>query len=325
METRIKFELPIFCLRDQCKDAISSLEFISKTQLLCGTVKGEIRLWDLEKRIITSNNNKLKAKIIQTFTDIEKESLSLVIQTNNGLVSKYTLNNSPSLQNLNLSKQWEIQKITFSKISRWNNSSNLLLIPGKEQYNFAIIDIEKPKLEETLVLFKGCESFGSSLGILMSMQQTSEHNFIAGYESGAILEWDARNPGNPLDSNCIVPSKSPIVSISRAYNRIWISDYSNNLYVYNRKDFKIPINTLNLAYSIDNIETRADSMITIASSSSNGVMDLYENKSLKHLGKLKWHKKKISSTVFCHFTGRFASSDDTLIAIWDLFQDKFII
>ncbi|KAH7648248.1 hypothetical protein FG379_000172 [Cryptosporidium bovis] len=322
---------------------VTSLEFINNDKLLVsGTCAGNIDFWDLKKsryvlskKIEGNHYNQINKTI---YSD---NSRSLYVQSREGEL--YIMESIEEKEKLNVIKTIEKGKLGYSMaklayfssescinnnhINTGNGKSPLFpLVPTED----SIVLLDPRNNHNHAITFKLPEK---KLDKLMEIETLSEYSLIGGFESGKIAIWDTRkyyndesnNSGLVINKYLNDDDKSPIMSIKRAFNRIWISSFNSKLQVYNRNNFDIPIKTVTpLKGVVDKISVRSDYLVTILSYATNGVLELFENKSLEPVKAFNTNLKDINTIEFSNFSSSslFACSTNT-ISIFDVCPDNY--
>ncbi|KAH8583489.1 WD repeats containing [Cryptosporidium sp. chipmunk genotype I] len=296
-------EVPIKLLRKLTRnETILSLEFIKDDRtLISGNISGMLDIWDLEvMRCSSSINTGFDLPIIKTIYDEKREII--YVQNRKGEI--YLVDSVENLRKLDLNN-------TYYSLAK------MLILPSKESIIFPrendllLININTLKNEDIQFNYPTEKS-----DKLIEIESLNDYSVLLGFESGNVVIWDLRKPKSHVYMNNVTQN-SPILSIKRSFNRIWISSFDSKLRIFNRNCFDNPIKEIDSLNVIDKISVRSDSLITVTSNTLNTTMDIFENKSLNHIKTFKFHSSEVSSIQFSNSSNLFAASSNT-ISIWDL-------
>ncbi|CUV08044.1 unnamed protein product [Cryptosporidium hominis] len=296
-------EVPVILLRKLTKnETILSLEFIKNdSNLISGNISGVLDIWDLEiMRCSSSINMKFDSPIIKTIYDEKKEII--YVQNRKGEI--YLVDNTENFKKLDLND------IYYSL-------AKMIILPTRESIIFPrkndllLKNINNSKHDDIQFNYPTEKS-----DKLIEVESLNDHSVLLGFESGNVVIWDLRKPDSHVYMNNVTQN-SPILSMKRSFNRIWISTFDSKLRVFNRNCFDYPIKEIDSLNVVDKISVRSDSLITVTSNTLNTNMDIFENKSLNYIKTFKFHSTEVSSIQFSNSSNLFAASSNT-ISIWDL-------
>ncbi|KAL3126725.1 WD repeat-containing protein [Cryptosporidium hominis] len=296
-------EVPVILLRKLTKnETILSLEFIKNdSNLISGNISGVLDIWDLEiMRCSSSINMKFDSPIIKTIYDEKKEII--YVQNRKGEI--YLVDNTENFKKLDLND------IYYSL-------AKMIILPTRESIIFPrkndllLKNINNSKHDDIQFNYPTEKN-----DKLIEVESLNDHSVLLGFESGNVVIWDLRKPDSHVYMNNVTQN-SPILSMKRSFNRIWISTFDSKLRVFNRNCFDYPIKEIDSLNVVDKISVRSDSLITVTSNTLNTNMDIFENKSLNYIKTFKFHSTEVSSIQFSNSSNLFAASSNT-ISIWDL-------
>ncbi|PPS98174.1 WD40-repeat-containing protein [Cryptosporidium hominis] len=296
-------EVPVILLRKLTKnETILSLEFIKNdSNLISGNISGVLDIWDLEiMRCSSSINMKFDSPIIKTIYDEKKEII--YVQNRKGEI--YLVDNTENFKKLDLND------IYYSL-------AKMIILPTRESIIFPrkndllLKNINNSKHDDIQFNYPTEKS-----DKLIEVESLNDHSVLLGFESGNVVIWDLRKPDSHVYMNNVTQN-SPILSMKRSFNRIWISTFDSKLRVFNRNCFDYPIKEIDSLNVVDKISVRSDSLITVTSNTLNTNMDIFENKSLNYIKTFKFHSTEVSSIQFSNSSNLFVASSNT-ISIWDL-------
>ncbi|OII75241.1 WD repeats-containing protein [Cryptosporidium ubiquitum] len=296
-------EIPIKLLRKLTKnETILSLEFIKfDNTLISGNISGVLDIWDLEiMRCTSSINIGFGSPIIKTIYDDKREII--YVQNRKGEV--YLVDQFENIRKMNL-------------IGTDYSLAKMIILPRSENVIFPrendllLKSLETSKNEEIIFNYPTEKS-----DKLIDIESLNDNSVLLGFESGNVVIWDLRKPDSHAYMNNVT-NNSPILSIKRSFNRLWISSFDSKLRIFNRNCFDYPIKEITSLNVIDKISVRSDSLITVTSNTINTSMDIFENKSLERIKTFKFHSTEVSSIQFSNISNLFAASSNT-ISIWDL-------
>ncbi|EAK89621.1 WD repeats containing protein [Cryptosporidium parvum Iowa II] len=296
-------EVPVILLRKLTKnETILSLEFIKDdSHLISGNISGVLDIWDLEiMRCSSSINMKFDSPIIKTIYDEKKEII--YVQNRKGEI--YLVDNTENFKKLDLN-------------GIYYSLAKMIILPTRESIIFPrendllLKNINNSKHDDIQFNYPTEKS-----DKLIEVESLNDHSVLLGFESGNVVIWDLRKPDSHVYMNNVTQN-SPILSMKRSFNRIWISTFDSKLRVFNRNCFDHPIKEIDSLNVVDKISIRSDSLITVTSNTLNTNMDIFENKSLNYIKTFKFHSTEVSSIQFSNSSNLFAASSNT-ISIWDL-------
>ncbi|KAK9171189.1 WD domain G-beta repeat family protein [Cryptosporidium meleagridis] len=296
-------EAPVILLRKLTKnETILSLEFIKNdNNLISGNISGVLDIWDLEiMRCSSSIDMRFDSPIIKTIYDEKKEII--YVQNRKGEI--YLVDNAENFKKLDLS-------------GIYYSLAKMIILPTRESIIFPrendllLKNINNLKNDDIQFNYPTEKS-----DKLIEVESLNDYSVLLGFESGIVVIWDLRKPDSHVYMNNVTQN-SPILSMKRSFNRIWISTFDSKLRVFNRNCFDHPIKEIDSLYVVDKISVRSDSLITVTSNTLNTNMDIFENKSLNHIKTFKFHSTEVSSIQFSNSSNLFAASSST-ISIWDL-------
>lgn len=296
-------EIPVKLLRKLTGNkTILSLEFINyDNNLISGNISGVLDIWDLEvMRCTSSINMGFDLPIIKTIYDEKREII--YIQNRKGEI--YLLDKFENFKKMDLAgTDYSLAKMIILPCGK-----NIIL---PRENDLLLKCLETSKNEEILFNYPTEKS-----DRLIEIESLNDNSVLLGFESGHVAIWDLRKPQSCAYINNVTKN-SPILSIKRSFNRLWISSYDSKLRVFNRNCFDHPIKEINSLNVIDKISVRSDSLITVTSNTVNTSMDIFENKSLDRIKTFNFYSTEISSIQFSNISNLFAASSNT-ISIWNL-------
>lgn len=295
-------EVPVKLLRKLTGNrTILSLEFVRNDEtLISGNVSGVLDIWDLDTmRHVSSIDMGIDSPIIKTIYDEKRE----VIYVQNRKGDVYTVDRSEQYRKMDLAgTDYSLAK--------------MIILPCRESIAFPregdllLKSLETP---EEQAIFKYPTGKDDRL---IDLESLNDHSLLLGFESGNVVIWDLRRSDSHAYMNNVTEC-SPILSMKRSFNRLWISSFDSKLRVFNRNSFDHPIKEIASPNTIDKISVRSDSLITVTSNTTNTNMDIFENKSLSRIKTFKFHSSEVNSIQFSNTSNLFAASSNT-ISIWDL-------
>lgn len=296
-------EAPIQLLRKLTgNQTILSLEFIRNDEaLISGNISGVLDIWDLEiMRHMSSIDMGFGSPIIKTIYDEKRELI-------------YVQNRKGDIYTVDRSNHYRKMDLTGTDYSL----AKMIILPCKESIAFPregdlLLKSLEASEKEQLVFKYPVESNNK----LIDIESLNDYSLLLGFESGNVVIWDLRRPESHAYMNNVT-NGSPILSMKRSFNRLWISSFDSNIRVFNRNSFDHPIKEISSSNTVDKIAVRSDSLITVTSNTANTSMDIFENKSLDLIKTFKFHSPEVTCIQFSNTSNLFAASSNT-VSIWDL-------
>ncbi|KAH8741258.1 hypothetical protein FG386_000165 [Cryptosporidium ryanae] len=321
--------VPLFVLRKpKDNDKVTSLEFINNDALLVsGTSEGDVDFWDL-RTLRCEPSGRVggcgsHAQINKTV--YSRNDGSLYIQNRRG--DFFVMNSVEERGKVSMIDTirggefgYPTAKFTcFSSELITKRSPLFPLVPTED----SVVLLDPRNNHKREVTFRLPDETPDRL---MEIETLTEHSFMGGFESGRITIWDTRKSSSGPVTNMYLDdnSKSPILCIKRAHNRVWISSFDAKVRVYNRNNFSVPIKAVTPPKGVvDKISIRSDSLVTVLAHAADDTLEVFENKHMESVGTFSSHLKDINTIAFSNYRSCLLACSTKTVSVFSVCPDNY--